>query len=145
MPAAIAAQNRRRSSRRATGGRPGDCNLLRPDRSERRFRVSTATSSAKVLRRLFERKQYAADDYRKLLGKARMRQSMSRRGNCYDNAPMKSFFHTLKVELVHQRRWATRNEARRDLFAYLEGYYIRLRLHSALNYRTPEQMERVAA
>ena len=47
--------------------------------------------------------------------------SMSRTGNCYDNAPMESFFHTLKVELVHQRRWATRDEARRDLFALHRG------------------------
>jgi hypothetical protein len=48
---------------------------------------------------------------------------MSRTGCCYDGAPIESFFHTLKVELVHQRRWATREEARRDLFAYIEGYY----------------------
>ena len=57
------------------------------------------------------------------------------------NAPIESFFHTLKVELVHQRWWATRDEARRDLFAYIEGYYNRQRLHSALGYRTPEQAE----
>jgi putative transposase len=89
--------------------------------------------------------QYAADDYRKLLAAAGMQQSMSRRGNCYDNAPMESFFHTLKAELVYQRRWATREQARRDVFAYIEGYYNRQRLHSALGYKTPEQMERVAA
>ena len=89
--------------------------------------------------------QYAADDYRKLLGAAGMQQSMSRRGNCYDNAPMESFFHTLKVELAHQRRWATRDEARRDVFAYVETYYNRQRIHSSLGYRTPEQMERAAA
>jgi len=47
---------------------------------------------------------------------------MSRTGNCYDNAPMESFFHTLKVEFVHQHRWLTRNEARREPFAYTEGY-----------------------
>ncbi len=67
---------------------------------------------------------------------------MSRTGNCYDNTPMESFFHTLKVELVHQRRWATRDEARRALFAYVEGYYNRQRIHSALGYLTPEQAER---
>ena len=70
--------------------------------------------------------------------------SMSRTGNCYDNAPMESFFHTLKVELVHQRRWATRDDARRDLFAYIESYYNRARLHSALGYLTPEQAEQRA-
>ncbi|PZO61718.1 MAG: IS3 family transposase [Pseudoxanthomonas suwonensis] len=89
--------------------------------------------------------QYAAEDYRQLLKAAGMRQSMSRRGNCLDNAPMESFFHTLKVELAQQRRWATRDEARRDVFAYIESYYNRQRIHSALGYRTPEQMERAAA
>ena len=86
--------------------------------------------------------QYASGEYRKLLTGAGMKASMSRTGNCYDNAPMESFFHTLKVELVHQRRWATRDEARRDLFAYREGYYNRQRIHSALGYLTPEQAER---
>ena len=89
--------------------------------------------------------QYAAGEYRQLLAKAGMKASMSRTGNCYDNAPMESFFHTLKVELVHQRRWATRDEARRDLFAYVEGYYNRQRIHSALGYLSPEQAERQMA
>ena len=71
--------------------------------------------------------QYAAEAYRKQLAKMMATPSMSRTGCCYDNAPMESFFHTLKVELVHQRRWATRDEARRDLFAYIEGYYNRQR------------------
>ncbi len=67
--------------------------------------------------------QYAAEAYRKQLAGMRAIPSMSRTACCYDNAPMESFFHTLKVELVHQRRWATRDETRRDLFAYIEGYY----------------------
>jgi transposase InsO family protein len=58
---------------------------------------------------------------------------------------MESFFHTLEVELVHQRRWATRDEARRDLFAYIEDYCNRQRIHSALGYITPEQAERKAS
>lgn len=69
---------------------------------------------------------------------------MSRTACCDDNAPMESFFHTLKVELVHQRRWATRDDARRDLFADIEGSYNRQRIHSALGYLTPEQAERTA-
>ena len=89
--------------------------------------------------------QYAAGQYRQLLAKAGMKASMSRTGNCYDNAPMESFFHTLKVELVHQRRWATRDEARRDLFSYVEGYYNRQWMHSALGYLSPEQAERKMA
>ena len=89
--------------------------------------------------------QYAAEAYRKQLAAIKATPSMSRTGCCYDNAPMESFFHTLKVELVHQRRWPTRDAARRDLFAYIEGYYNRSRIHSALGYRTPEQAERQMA
>jgi transposase InsO family protein len=66
---------------------------------------------------------------------------MSRKGNCWDNAPMESFFHTLKTELVHHRAYATREEAKQDLFQYIEGFYNRQRIHSALGYLTPEQME----
>jgi putative transposase len=101
--------------------------------------------SVKLLRRPIESTQYAAGQYRQLLAKAGMKASMSRAGNCYDNAPMESFFHTLKVELVHQRRWTTRDEARRDLFSYVEGYYNRHRMHSALGYLSPEQAERKMA
>jgi transposase InsO family protein len=62
--------------------------------------------------------------------------SMSRTGCCYDNAPMGSFFRSLKVELVHQHCWTTREEARRDLFVDIESYYNRQRIHSALGYLT---------
>ena len=61
--------------------------------------------------------QYAADEYRQALAAAKITPSMSRKGNCLDNAPMESFFHTLKVERVHHRIYTTRAEARRDLFA----------------------------
>ena len=67
--------------------------------------------------------QYASADYRKLMQSAGLRASMSRKGDCYDNAPMESFFHTLKTELVHHRRYATRAQATRDIFAYIEGFY----------------------
>jgi len=70
---------------------------------------------------------------------------MSRKGNCRDIAPMESWFHTLKTELVHHPRYTSRDEARRDLFAYIETYYNRQWLHSALGYRTPEQAELQAA
>jgi putative transposase len=89
--------------------------------------------------------QYAAEAYAQQLAAIGAMPSMSRTGCCYDNAPMESFFHTLKVELVHQRRWATHQEAKRDLFAYIEGYYNRQRIHSALGYLTPEQAERRAS
>jgi transposase InsO family protein len=85
--------------------------------------------------------QYASGEYRQALTAAKMVQSMSRKGNCWDNAPAESFFHTLKTELVHHRRYATREEAKRDIFTYIEGYYNRRRIHSSLGYITPEQME----
>lgn len=89
--------------------------------------------------------QYAADDYRKALAAECITPSMSRKGNCLDNAPMESFFHTLKVERVHHRVYATRADARRDLFAYIEGFYNSRRLHSGIGYRSPADMERMAA
>lgn len=85
--------------------------------------------------------QYAAGAYAGQLTAIGATPSMSRTGNCYDNAPMESFFHTLKVELVHQCRWATHLEARQALFGYIEGYYNRHRMHSALGCLTPEQAE----
>jgi transposase InsO family protein len=90
--------------------------------------------------------QYAADAYFRQLAAIGAVPSMSRKGCCYDNAPMESFFHTLKVELVHDRRWATREDTRCDLFGCIEGHFNRARLQSALGYLTPEQAEiRVAS
>jgi transposase InsO family protein len=67
-----------------------------------------ATSFARVLRRSIESAQYASADYRKAMQSAGFHASMSRKADCYDNAPMESFFHTLKTELVHHRQYATR-------------------------------------
>ncbi|MBV1797548.1 integrase core domain-containing protein [Siccirubricoccus sp. G192] len=64
---------------------------------------------------------------------------MSRKGDCWDNAPMESFYATLKGELVEQRDYLTHAEARADIFQFLEGWYNKRRLHSALGYITPEQ------
>jgi putative transposase len=89
--------------------------------------------------------QYAAADYRKVLDAAGLLPSMSRKGNCWDNAPMESCFGTIKTELVRQASYLTREAAKRDLFAYIEGYYNRQRLHSTTGYITPEQAERKAA
>ena len=89
--------------------------------------------------------QYAAETYRSALAQSGMTPSMSRKGDCWDNAPMESFFHTLKTERVHHRVYATRAEARRDLFGYIEGFYNSRRLHSALGYISPAEMERRAA
>lgn len=89
--------------------------------------------------------QYAAGDYRKILQAAAITQSMSRKANCWDNAPMESFFGTLKTELVHHCDYPDRDAARRDLFAYIEAYYNRRRIHSAIGYVTPEQADRKTA
>ena len=89
--------------------------------------------------------QYAAEAYRQVLAAAGITPSMSRKGNCLDNAPMESFFHTLKVERVHHQIYPTRDTARRDLFGYIEGFYNPHRLHSALGYRSPAEAERMAA
>jgi putative transposase len=83
--------------------------------------------------------QYAAEPYRQVLGRHGMKQSMSRRGNCLDNAPMESFFASLKKEHVHHVRFRTRAEAKAAVFEYVEIFYNRQRLHSALGYRTPAE------
>lgn len=69
---------------------------------------------------------------------------MSRKGNCWDNAISENFFHTLKVELVHQCKYETRELARQSVFQYIEGYYNRKRIHSAIYYRTPNEVELAA-
>jgi transposase InsO family protein len=82
--------------------------------------------------------QFAARGYRARLRQHGMLASMSRKGDPLDNAPMESFFATLKRELVDDADYATRGEARADVFAYVEGFYNRRRLHSSLGYLTPE-------
>lgn len=85
--------------------------------------------------------QYTAAAYRRLLAQHQIRQSMSRRGNCYDNAPTESLWSTIKRELVHQRRFKTRAEARSEVFEYIEVFYNRRRMHSGLGYLSPEEFE----
>ena len=85
--------------------------------------------------------QYASNKYQQLLEQVRALASMSRTGNVYDNAPMESFFATLKTELVHHRRYRTRQEAKSDIFEYIEVFYNRQRLHQALGYRSPAEFE----
>ena len=86
--------------------------------------------------------QYACHDYRRQLATIGAIASMSRRGNALDNAALESFFHALKTELVHHRLYATRYEAQRDLFGYIEGFYNLHRLHPALGYKSPADAER---
>jgi transposase InsO family protein len=86
--------------------------------------------------------QYASDAYRKLIKQFRMTQSMSRKGNCWDNAPMESFFKTLKVEHTYRLRYISREQARLDIVNWIEGFYNEKRMHSAINFRSPADFER---
>lgn len=85
--------------------------------------------------------QYAAGPFRAALAQAGLIASMSRRGNCYDNAAMESFWSTLKLELVYRRRFASHHQARTEIFDYIEAFYNRHRIHSALNFQSPAQFE----
>jgi len=95
--------------------------------------------------------QYCAADYRKALKRHGIGVSMSRRGDCYDNAPMESFWGSLKSELVNHKRWSTRDEVKSAVVEYIEIFYNRQRRHSALGYLAPavfarkHEMERVSA
>ncbi len=85
--------------------------------------------------------QYASGDYQARLAAAGIQGSMSRRGDCFDNAPVERFFGTLKTEVVYQQRFATRRDARQAIFEYIEVFYNRQRRHSALGYLSPITFE----
>ncbi len=85
--------------------------------------------------------QYAATGYQQILGEHGIECSMSRKGNCWDNACVESFFGTLKKELIHHRRYLTREEARQEIFEYIEVFYNRMRRHSTLGYCSPAEFE----
>ena len=86
--------------------------------------------------------QYAAVEYRRLLYVNGYRQSMSRKGNCYDNAQAESFFARFKAELVEGGMFESVEQARSEVFTYIEGYYNRVRLHSGLGYQSPIEFEK---
>lgn len=85
--------------------------------------------------------QYASKEFRAVLEDHKALSSMGKTGNCYDNATVESFFATLKTELVRGKPFPTKEEARRELFEYIEVFYNRQRLHSALGYRSPVAYE----
>jgi transposase InsO family protein len=86
--------------------------------------------------------QYTSDDYRAALAALDVSVSMSRKGNCWDNAVAESFFSTLKLELIHRRTWRDVHDVRQAVFEYIEVFYNRRRLHSSLGYKTPAQVEK---
>jgi len=85
--------------------------------------------------------QYASEQFRTLLESVDAVQSMSRKGNCWDNAVAESFFHTLKTRLIYHRKYNTSEELNKDLYWYIEVYYNRVRKHSANNWLTPDEKE----
>ena len=106
------------------------------------FRAAAAKRPAKGLIHHSDRgSQYCSPKYRKLLEQFGMTASMSRRGNCYDNAPLESFWGTLKQELVHHRRYSARQEAIREITEYIEVFYNRQRRQSRLGYLSPVAYE----
>jgi len=110
--------------------------------SQSLFRAVVAKRPSKGLIHHSDRgSQYCSQSYRKLLKQFEMKSSMSRRGNCYDNAPMESFWGTLKQELVHHRRYQSRLEAIRDITEYIEIFYNRQRRQERLGYLSPAAYE----
>ena len=87
--------------------------------------------------------QYASLEYRRILEEHCLMPSMSRKGNCYDNAMVESFFHTLKVELIHRRRYPSRQEAINDIQDYIQGFYNSIRRHSSIDYLSPNLYEKL--
>jgi putative transposase len=110
--------------------------------SESLFRAVAAKRPAKGLIHHSDRgSQYCSHEYRNILERFGLKASMSRQGNCYDNAPMESFWGTLKQELVHHRRYRTRQEAMQDITEYIEIFYNRQRLQPGLGFLSPAVFE----
>lgn len=106
-----------------------------------RMALTTRQPTAGLLHHSDRGSQYAAGSYQQLLTTHGVTTSMSRKGNCWDNACVESFFGTLKRELVYQRQYATRSEATQDIFEYIEVFYNRNRRHSMLGYQSPAEYE----
>jgi putative transposase len=119
------------------------CHRLTVDLAEHALTMALAnrTPQAGLLHHSDRGSQYAATAYQQLLATHGMTGSMSRRGNCWDNACVESFFGTLKRELIYQSQYRTREEAAQDIFEYIEVFYNRLRRHSTLGYYSPAEFE----
>ena len=103
--------------------------------------LHTRKPSAKLIWHTDRGSQYASDSHRELLAEHNILQSMSRKGDCWDNAVSESFFHSLKTELVHHERFKTRAEANQAIFEYIEVFYNRQRIHSTNGYMSPVNYE----
>lgn len=114
---------------------------MRPERAGLPLPVVIATSFIVLLQRPIESTQYTSEDFQRLLADQGITCSMSRRGDCWDNAAMESFFSTLKLERTNRKRYATRDQARADVFDYIERFYNPRRRHSTLGQVSPDQFE----
>ena len=111
-------------------------------RSERRrLQTFIATSNLVVLRRPLESAQYTSEQFQKLMADHGVVCSMSRSGNVWDNAAMESFFSSLKTERTARKTYRTRDDARADVFDYIERFYNAERWHSTIGYRSPMEFE----
>ena len=107
--------------------------------------LSSRQPASKLLHHSDRGTQYASASYRGLLERHGIECSMSRTGDCYDNAVIESFFGTFKQEWVHHHRWSSLDEARAATHDYIEVFYNRQRIHSSLEYRTPAEADEAAA
>jgi len=140
-PVAIAIQNSLRCSRREARGRPGDRNGFLPARFEHLFRLLITTPSDWALRRPIESTQYTSEQFQRLMAEHGVACSMSRAGNCWDNAAMESFFSSLKTERTARKTYRTRDDAKADVFDYIECFYNPRRRHSTIGYLSPIAFE----
>src|SRR5687768_4684909 len=138
LPAAIANQNRLRSSRPATGGRPGDGNSARPDRSDRRFRLLIATSYFRMLRRPLESAQFTSTAFTEVLLKNEIAIRMDGKGAWRDNVFVERLWRSIKYEEVYLKAYDSVSEARASIGRYLT-FYNGQRPRSSLGRRTPDQ------
>lgn len=135
----------------AEKGRAGTPRIVRALRKQglvakagRKFKATTNSKhNLPVAPNLLEQNfyQYCSHSYQRLLKKHALVCSMSKKGDCYDNAAMESWNHSLKVESIHGQRFETRGEAMAEVFEYINIYYNRQRLHSFLGYLSPEEFE----
>ena len=130
-----------RCSRRCVGWAMGDTLATTLPLAALEMALTHRRSPAGLVHHSDRGVQYASEAYRQRLARAGVVPSMSRRGNCYDNAAMESFWSSLKRELVHRCQFRTRAEARATIFEWLEVFYNRERFHSALGYQSPVDFE----
>lgn len=124
-------------NREVVGWAMDDCNDQNLTARALRMALETHQPPQGLLHHSDRGSTYTAHDYRQLLCEHGIECSMSRKGNCWDNSVAESFFSTLKKDLVHRARFATKRQAAAAIFEYLEVFYNRVRLHSTLGYKTP--------